>query len=394
MPALIWTLSSCENSHYNIEVWEQASPIIDGVVSTSSDYPATGAIIARTTGGGGPQFGNLGCTATLIAPDTILTAAHCTINPFEEFGIQFEYFFTFELDVSAFESDPSQLPPGSIAISSLVPHPDFSFEGMGGMMSGLGNYFDIGLGYLSEEVTTATPAVIMQDDDASFIIQGEMVEIAGYGTTTASGETAGIKYHATTVINEVAIAELQIGNVSPTPQKCHGDSGGPTYLDISDGLQPSQRIISVTSRAYDERDCEFGGVDTRVDFFRTWLSSEMVSACSEGRRLSCSGGGAPASPGMGGPSMPVLDAGFVDSGVWPDAMVEPPLLDAGLIQMDATTSTMSGSSGTRPRSDLRRSEEDCACQHTASSGFALGDLTGLFAVFLIWIFYRRFSWAA
>ena len=376
---------------------QSESAIIGGSVASAGEFPATGAIIARSAGQG-PNFGTLICTASLIAPDTLLTAAHCTINPFEGF-IDFDYFFTLTNDVSGFENDPTTLPPDTVAISYLVPHPDFDIESMSTPM-GLGNFFDIGLAFLQSEISTVTPLVIMQSDDSSSVIVDATVSIAGYGLTSANGQSAGIKHVADTVINEVAPAEIQIGNMAPTPQKCRGDSGGPTLLEISDGLLPTTRLISVTSRAYDERDCNFGGVDTRVDFFRTWVSDEMIRACTEGQRLSCANGGAPAEPTVDGippPNPP--DAGMFDSGT-PDQVDSGeavdsgmlPTLDAGYANPDAQTSTSTPSDAgrsSRNRRITRADDESCGCQTTGARGSVPS--LAIVLVLTIFVWRRRFS---
>ena len=58
---------------------------------------------------------------------------------------------------------------------------------------------------------------------------------------------------------------MQIGSGSETSRKCHGDSGGPTYMDVTTTSDVKQRVIGVTSHAYDESDCAKGGIDTRID---------------------------------------------------------------------------------------------------------------------------------
>jgi|GEM_PF-3420106 len=359
---------SCSQTSENYQYSQSA--IIGGSVARATEFPATGAIIARS-GGQGPNFGTLICTASLIAPDTLLTAAHCTINPFEGF-INFTYFFTLSNDVSGFENDPTNLPPDTVGISKLVPHPDFDINSMASPM-GLGNFYDIGLAFLESEITSVSPLVIMQTDDSSSVLVNAEVDIAGYGLIAPNGQSAGVKHVAQTVINEVAPAEIQIGNMAPTPQKCRGDSGGPTILEVNDGLFPSTRLISVTSRAYDQRDCEVGGVDTRVDFFREWVSNEMTKACSEGFRLSCSNGGAPAEPTMEGMPSP-LDAGASDSGqqdledsaqATDSGTINPP--DAGFMGLDAQTSTPTASNpdqSSRPRRVTRADDGSCGCQST------------------------------
>ena len=51
-----------------------AAPIINGEDAEASEYPQTGAMIAQIEGFPGPLFM---CSSTLVAPDTVLLAAHC-----------------------------------------------------------------------------------------------------------------------------------------------------------------------------------------------------------------------------------------------------------------------------------------------------------------------------
>lgn len=289
-------------------VEESARPIIGGQPSGESDYPATGVMLARVIGA---DFGQMVCTGTLIAPDVVLTAAHCTIDFFGG-AIPLEHFFSFTLDVSAFGQTNVDLPPRTTKVRRMVAHPDFDLDALGGpngQIRGLADLKDIGLLFLEQPVTDVAPAVISRSEDEAGLIAGAAVEIAGYGTRMQDGMEAGIKYQADTIINEVGPAEMQIGNLPPTPQKCHGDSGGPTYLEVADGLVPSLRIIGVTSRAYDESDCNKGGVDSRIEAYRDWLVAEMIAACTDGTRTACDDGGGPAQPGVPG----------ADAGVRPDA---------------------------------------------------------------------------
>src|SRR5688572_8630246 len=53
--------------------------IIGGVLSTDTDFPSAGVILGRGNFSG-MDFGLMICTGTLIAPDVVMTAGHCTID--------------------------------------------------------------------------------------------------------------------------------------------------------------------------------------------------------------------------------------------------------------------------------------------------------------------------
>jgi hypothetical protein len=89
-------------------------------------------------------------------------------------------------------------------------------------------------------------------------------------------------------ISAVGEHELHIGAAEEDTRKCHGDSGGPTFLEVQTESPVTSRLIGVTSHAFDSTDCfETGGVDTRIDPYLDWIEAEMVSRCEDGTRAWC-----------------------------------------------------------------------------------------------------------
>ena len=71
-----------------------ASAIVDGQLDTGNEYPNVGTIQIFADG----QWWLLGCTATLVAPDAVLTAAHCTADVFFGFVAPSDIRITFEAE--------------------------------------------------------------------------------------------------------------------------------------------------------------------------------------------------------------------------------------------------------------------------------------------------------
>ena len=293
-----------EENHF----YSSSSPILNGSVAEAEDYPAVGAILVSASLQNGDReaisSGSL-CTGTLIEPDVVLTAAHCldpglfsTIMQ-HEFGddtivSELKFYFSFAPDVTDFRGFglAPELPPMTYRAAHLIAHEDFSLANFSLSALGLGENHDIGLIYLDRVVAEVEPSILMRPQDADQIVSEAEVSIAGYGQSNLqSGQSLGIKYYADTVISEVGEAEMQVGREAPFPQKCRGDSGGPTMMNFDDGLYPAYRVVGVTSHAYSREDCTVGGVDTRVDIHWNWLDATMVEGCSRGLRAGCPKGG-------------------------------------------------------------------------------------------------------
>lgn len=349
-------------------------PIIGGQRSAAGDHLETGVLLSIYDFGGGQKFGSFACTGTLIAPDVVMTAAHCTLDFFDG-SVPFHNYFSFALDVSDFGMNTLALPADAIEFHELIPHPMFDINRM--PTPGLGNWYDVGIGFLEDSFTTRVPGVVADGQDALLLTVGSTVAIVGYGQTTATSTNAGIKYQAISFINEINQHEMQIGDAPPTdPQKCHGDSGGPTFIDIADGREPLRRVIGITSRAYDEADCNKGGIDMRADAYRDWFDQMMRDRCTNSvRTLSvCANGGGLPLPGDAFVP-PAVDAGFPDTGVPVDIGVEikPDAHqleeDAGMMMEGKDAGVTGGMDASLPFSRGGRTTRDdgCACSSNEHS---------------------------
>jgi uncharacterized protein (TIGR03382 family) len=179
------------------------------------------------------------------------------------------------------------LPADALPARSVVNHESFTLDVEQAPM-GLSNFYDIGLVFLDAPVQNLSPAIVMTPAEAEGLGVGIEVQIAGWGQQTidASGPS-GTKHCATAKIFEISDFEMQIGNESSTARKCHGDSGGPTMITISTETRRKDRVIGATSRAYDDNDCEKGGVDTLASAWYEWIDARMSERCDAGQRAWC-----------------------------------------------------------------------------------------------------------
>jgi hypothetical protein len=282
--------------------------IINGGVATTDDWPMTGGLLmgasATVPGFGDVSARALMCSSTLIAPDVVLTAAHCVdIQGLADIAGQSGYpienlrdlEFAWSRQEELYEWDlldsavngPQPWPDDAVFSVGTVHHPDFD---LATLQVGLAKNFDIALVFLAEPVLDVPFALLPTEEEADQVAVGAPVTIVGWGQQQqdAVPGTVGIKMMAQSTIDEVARFEFQVGKEYESGRKCHGDSGGPTFLEVETSSAEAVRVVGVTSHAYDTTDCRVtGGVDTRVDFYLEWIDAEMHAACDDGTRVWC-----------------------------------------------------------------------------------------------------------
>ena len=222
--------AACGSCHVRSQT--SADKIIGG--RETSEWPAVG-YLARNN--------DMWCTATLIAPNKILTAAHC-VSPRNG------------RDVYSFHVGPKVGATRAYGVSKVVAHPKYDSDA---------SHYDIAYLELAE---TVPEAILPVASSLGAVPVGEELLLIGYGRNqppaSGAGGGSGIKRRGLTKI--VAVNETKIRAQVAGVSSCNGDSGGPALFTRPDG---SVAIVGVVSCG--DFTCGSYGVYTRTDRFRTFL---------------------------------------------------------------------------------------------------------------------------
>jgi hypothetical protein len=274
---------------------DDGDPIINGTPATIDDYPMAGAYMFGATfqAAGNREIRMVLCSSTLIAPDTVMLAAHCVDPEVLRASLgsyrDLQLYWSRQADLSNFSGmGAPDWPDDAVSVLDTAKNPDFEYRTM---RMGLAENNDIGLAFLSQALTTPN-GYLPTVDEAAQIVVNNPVAIVGWGQqtddTTPPRGTYGEKMMGNSFIAELGDAEMQIGATVTDVRKCHGDSGGPTFMNVTTDSPEIMRVIGVTSHSYDTSDCKRkGGVDTRVDAHLDWINSEMTARCENGSRVWC-----------------------------------------------------------------------------------------------------------
>ena len=205
--------------------------------SRTSKFIVNGRVCSETTAATSPVIkilldGSQHCTGTYVAPNTILTAAHCLEN-------------TSCPDLTVENSTASQ----SIGTTECIIHPGYN-------QSSIPQQNDVGIIKLASDFTGITPAKVNTvsaevGDDAAF---------AGYGRNERNDSKLRATFNQISGVTTEVISTLFTRGEKNEGTTCNGDSGGPLFV-FSGGEWKTQGTLSDGSAA----DCALPGTDPNSD---------------------------------------------------------------------------------------------------------------------------------
>lgn len=227
--------------------------------------------------------GRYRCSATLVSPTVLITAAHCTSGTLGSTLVTFDSVIA-EQPPSPFPvaADPTtgytpeELAAAGYLSGTAYTHPDYSD------FTDLDNWYDVGVIVLDEPVTGIEPAEIADlgtlDAIPTSQLRSTLFTAVGYGTEVRKPDSGPQK--PTPMSYPLIRRYVEMPGQKVTPQilqtngnekdpfgtggTCFGDSGGPVFLD---GV-----IVAVTSYGYTQN-CRYLGGYQRVDIegVQEWL---------------------------------------------------------------------------------------------------------------------------
>ncbi|HEX8306374.1 MAG TPA: trypsin-like serine protease [Jatrophihabitans sp.] len=229
--------------------------------------------------------GRFRCSATLVTPTVLLTAAHCTVDTVGKTLVDFRSVVAYEPPTGyPVAANPetgytqAEIEAAGFLSGTAYAHPDYSG------FTDLDNWNDVGVIVLDRPVTNIEPATLAPlnylDAYAQPRLNRTLFTSVGYGTEVRKPDSGPQKPEPMSypLIRRMAVQPgqkltnqiLQL-NGNPNDNRgtggtCFGDSGGPTFLN--------GYIVTVTSYTYTQN-CRYLGGYQRVDIegVQDWLAT-------------------------------------------------------------------------------------------------------------------------
>ncbi|XP_046649983.1 chymotrypsinogen A-like [Daphnia pulicaria] len=243
--------------------------VVGGQSAGVTEWPWQTLMADISPSGGGNQF----CGATLISPNWVLTAAHCTHNRMAaNIGVVVGQYDTKSL------SSTSQVR----RVSQIVQHPNFNRTTVN---------HDIALLKLDSPVsfTAAVRPVCLPTRFVNYNFDKQIGTVTGWGTTSFGGTASpNLLEVALPIIstencrlNSIVgskITDNMFCTYAENKDACQGDSGGPlNWIDPQTGLG---YIVGITSFGIGCAKLNTPGIYTKVTNYLSWIQQNTGTICS------------------------------------------------------------------------------------------------------------------
>lgn len=190
------------------------------------------------------------CTASLISPTVLLTAAHC-VDPLTHPGYGYGIFPDY--DASAYSS-ANTLIPKLLPVKEVHEHPDYNRDPP----------FKADIGVVILEQPMNREPLVINRDPLDMTIVGQPARLVGYGQTKY-GEYNAIRHAVDSTVADLPGDDtVKVGD--PERRTCVGDSGGPALVEMNG----ETRIIGADSYT-DFAGCLDAAYFRRTDMYLPFL---------------------------------------------------------------------------------------------------------------------------
>jgi trypsin len=199
------------------------------------------------------------CSGALIAPDIVLSAAHCIAGD-----------TTYKIII------PGETPPRLLGVKRVAPHPQFNAQGMSTHRASA----DVALLQLAEPLPKSK-APSPFGAAAEPIASGKPFIVAGIGVTKRGDGKSGGTIRSASLVATGKPGTLQIRLVDPATNNardglgaCTGDSGAPVF-EYQNGRAVIVGVVSWSTGANNSAGC--GGLTgvTPLTLYRAWIEMTM-----------------------------------------------------------------------------------------------------------------------